>query len=68
MPNQPGFTHFHWLGQPEHAGGLVTGQTYDGYLLKLTATEAFFFDHHGGFEVTPGIDYETHANVVTDCE
>ena len=68
MPNQPGYTHFHWLGQPEHPGGLTEGDTYDGYILKLTATKTFFFKHHGGFLVTPGIDYETHANVVTECD
>jgi hypothetical protein len=67
IPASAGFSHFHWLGQPEHAGGLVVGQTYDGYLLKLTALETFFFEHHGGFLVTPGVDDETHANIVTDC-
>ncbi len=68
MPNQQGYTHFHWLGAPEHAGGIGLGETYEGYLLKLTAHETFFFKHHGGFLVTPGIDYETHANVVTECD
>lgn len=67
IPIQPGYTHFHWLGQPEHPGGLTVGQTYDGFLLRLTALETFFFDHHGGFLVVPDVDYESHANVVTDC-
>jgi hypothetical protein len=67
LPRQPGYTHFHWLGTPEHAHGLVAGQWYDGYLLKLTARETFFFKHHGGFDVDPGIDYLTHANIVTPC-
>jgi hypothetical protein len=68
VPREKGFTHFHWLGQPEHAGDLTVGKEYDGYLLKLVAKERFFFDHHGGFFVNPGIDYETHANIVTDCD
>lgn len=67
IPRAPGYSHFHWEGMPEHAGGLVEGAAYDGYLLKLTAIDRFFFEHHGGFLVTPGIDTETHANVVTDC-
>lgn len=68
IPPQQGYSHFHWLGAPEHAGDLEIGAVYDGYLLKLTARDEFFFEHHGGFLVTPGIDTETHANVVTDCE
>jgi hypothetical protein len=67
IPRARGYSHFHWEGLPEHAGDLVEGATYDGYLLKLTAIDRFFFEHHGGFFVTPGIDTETHANVVTDC-
>ena len=67
LPKRPGYSHFHWLGGPEHAGDLVVGDVYDGYLLLLTATETFFFDHHGGFLVTPGLDEVTHANIVTDC-
>lgn len=79
LPPQPGYSHFHWLGKPEHpggshegmsdhTGGLQEGQTYDGYLLKLTARDTFFFEHHGGFLVTPGIDEWTHANVVTELD
>ncbi len=64
LPRQPGYTHFHWLDAAEHAGGLMVGDVYNGYLLKLTARDAFFFDHHGGFFVDPGIDYQTHQNVV----
>ena len=63
MPRSPGYTHFHWYGLPLHAGDLKIGDVYDGYLLKLTAVDRFWFDHHGGFLVTPGIDTETHANV-----
>jgi hypothetical protein len=71
FPAQPGYTHFHWLNASAHASGLTVGEIYDGYLLKLTARDTFFFKHHDGFLVTPGIDYETHANIVTsvtDCE
>lgn len=64
MPKTPGYSHFHWEGAPEHAGGLIIDQSYDGYLLKLTAIDQFFFTHHGGFLVTPGIDTETHTNIV----
>lgn len=66
MPRSPGYSHFHWEGAPEHAGGLVAGDSYDGYLLKLTAVDQFFFKHHGGFLVTPGIDTETHNNIIID--
>jgi len=67
LPAQPGFSHFHWIGAPAHAGAIEIGDVYDGYLLKLTAIDTFFFAHHGGFLVTPGIDTQTHANIVTDC-
>ena len=79
LPKQPGYVHFHWLNGPAHPdgsshdagttheGGLESGETYDGYLLKLTAVDRFFFKHHGGFLVEPGIDYETHANIEVDC-
>lgn len=68
IPRQPGYTHFHWLGLPEHAGGFEPGDIARGWLLRLTAIDSFFFEHHGGFAITPGIDYQSHANVVTDCE
>ena len=67
LPQQPGYSHFHWFGTPEHAGNLVVGDKYDGMLLKLTAVDTFIFQHHGGFEVTPGIDTATHANIVAGC-
>mgnify|MGYP003702812913 CR=1 FL=1 len=67
IPQSPGYSHFHWLGPPEHAGDLKDGDIRDGYLLKLTAVDKFWFDHHGGFLVTPGIDTETHANVESPC-
>ena len=68
LPRQPGYSHFHWTGTPDHPGGLQEGQTYDGYLLKLTARDTFFFEHHGGFLVTPGIDQATHANIMTELD
>ena len=61
MPRQPGYTHFHWIAEDNEE--LIVGEIYDGYLLKLTAREKFFFEHHGTFLVEPGIDYETHFNV-----
>jgi hypothetical protein len=63
-----GYSHFHWLGDPFDDMGLSIGQTYSGYLLKLTARRTFYFRHHPGdmpVLVTPGIDTSTHANVTT---
>jgi len=68
MPSQRGFTHFHWINETLHHDGLTVGDSYDGYLLKLTAVDTFVFDHHGEFLVEPGIDFETHANVFATCE
>jgi len=67
MPRQPGHTHFHWLGSPEHAGNLSAGEVREGYILKLTARDHFYFKHHGGFDITPGIDYQSHTNIVPSC-
>jgi hypothetical protein len=64
----PDYSHFHWEGAPEHAGMLTVGNIYDGYLLKLTAVEHFFFKHHGGLLVRQGIDTQTHANVRVGCD
>lgn len=66
IPNQQGYSHFHWLGQPDHAHTLMIGEEYDGLLLKLTARETFYFLHHGGFLVTPGLDTLTHSNIVIE--
>lgn len=68
MPRQPGYTHFHWTGEPASAMDLATRVPMDGWLLRLTAVDAFFFTHHGGLAITPGIDYESHANVTTECD
>jgi hypothetical protein len=68
VPTTPGFTHFHWLDAAEHPEGLTVGASYEGYLLKLTARDAFRFAHHAGsVAVVPGIDYYSHANVVVGC-
>ena len=68
LPTEPGYSHFHWLDESAHPEGLTVGEVYDGYLLKLNAIDTFFFDHHGGFLVKPGIDQITHANIETeDC-
>lgn len=61
-----GYSHFHWLNESEHADGLTVGRIYQGYLLKLTAIDSFFFAHHGGFPITPGIETASHANLI-DC-
>lgn len=67
MPQAPGYSHFHWLGDPDHAHGFEIGDVADGWILRLIAVDSFLFDHHGGFAVTPGIDFESHANIVADC-
>lgn len=67
LPREKGFSHFHWLGMPMMADGLKVGQTYGGYLLKLTAIDSFYFTMAGGFIVTPGIDDYSHLNIVTSC-
>lgn len=43
LPREQGFSHFHWLGNPQCGMDLVVGQTYTGFLLKLTAIDTFFF-------------------------
>ena len=65
---KPGYTHFHWLGNPDMAMNLVIGQEYEGYLMKLTALNTFYFGHHGSLSlVTPGLDTNSHLNVITQC-
>jgi hypothetical protein len=60
-------THFQWEGPPAHAHDIAIGTTSEGWL-GLTAVDSFFFKHHGGFAITPGIDSESHANTITDCD
>ena len=62
-----GYSHFHWLNGSDHAGGLIVGEEYDGYLLRLTAIDSFWFAHHGGFAISPGIERESHANLIDEC-
>ncbi len=61
-----GFSHFHWLGDPMMDMDLLVGQTYSGYLLKLTARATFYFRHHADhlILVIPGVDTTSHANVM----
>jgi len=67
LAKRPGYSHFHWLGAPEHAGELDIGQEFQGYLLQLRAIDTFYFMEHGGSLVTPGIDTTSHYNITTDC-
>ena len=63
IPRSKGYTHFHWKG----AVTLVPGEPYDGYLLKLTAIDSFYFEHgSSSTAVTPGIDYISHENIEID--
>ena len=43
IPTEPGYSHFHWIGGPEKAGGLVVGDPYEGYLMKRVAPAPFFW-------------------------
>lgn len=63
---QPGsFSHFHWIGDPQGAGGLVEGEKFDGYILELQAVDEFYFRHNNeDLLVMPGIDISTHVNIV----
>lgn len=61
-----GYSHFHWLGQPEMGMDLVAGQIYEGYLMKMIALETFYFRHHDTLTlVTPGLDVSSHANILS---
>ena len=68
IPQPQGYTHFHWTGDIERSD-LVLGDGYDGYLLKLTAIDSFYFLHgSSSTAVTPGIDYISHENIeIDDC-
>ena len=56
MPNQPGYTHFHWERATEGScSGLGKDcPAYEGYLIKLTARETFRFVHAGQGEIGGG--------------
>lgn len=69
IPKSPGFTHFHWVG-PQTEADLAVGETYEGFLLKLTARTTFYFRHEENGNpvlVTPGIDYASHQNIKVGC-
>ena len=65
LPQPDAYSHFHWTGWPDMAGMLTPGERRTGYFLRLVAKDTFAFDH--GMEVIPvfpGIDNNTHLNVV----
>jgi len=46
LPQEPGYFHFHWIGDPHSPGGpngLVIGNEYEGYLMKRIAKTSFFW-------------------------
>jgi len=67
IPNPGAYTHFHWLGWPEHAQDLLpTGDLVDGYFLQLTAKDTFTFKHgNEKILVRNGVDNATHINIVS---
>ena len=75
LPKEKGYSHFHWLGEPwspngqghDGVGGLVVGDTYEGYLMKRTAVETFWWtgsekSSNPGHLVVKGLD--PHSNIV----
>lgn len=66
IPQPGGYSHFHWLGNPDESMGLVEEMVYEGYFLELTAKDTFAFKH-GNEEivVTAGLDLATHLNIVS---
>ena len=63
IPRSKGYTHFHWEGP----GPLMPGETYNGYLLKSTAIDSFYFSHGSSSTIViPGIDYISHENIEID--
>jgi len=77
LPKSPGYNHFHWVGSPMKPCGLIlddgeTSVLYNGYLLKRTAVQQFYWlggsgnDDHNGRLVNPGID--PHSNIVTSWD
>jgi hypothetical protein len=66
VPAGRGYSHFHWLGDPMMDMGLVVGQKYPGYLIRLTAVSTFYFRHHNALTlVRPGVDTVSHFNIST---
>ncbi len=62
FPREPGYVHFHWVGGPLKSEDI--GKTFQGFFLKHTARETFFFPPHEAL-VTPGIDENFAPNIVT---
>jgi hypothetical protein len=60
----PGYSHFHWIGDPMMGMDLVAGQVVTGYLMRMVAQTTFYFRHHDTLTlVTPGVDTVSHANI-----
>jgi len=43
LPDEPGYSHFQWVGPPKTPHELVVGTEYSGYLLKRVAPLPFFW-------------------------
>ena len=43
LPQEPGYTHFHWLETPPKPHGLNTETVYEGYLMKRMAARTFYW-------------------------
>jgi len=43
LPVEPGYTHFHWVGDPHSPQDLVIGQDYPGILMKRLAVSTFYW-------------------------
>ena len=44
LPQEKGYTHFHWTGAPQKPHDLEVGEVYDdGYLMKRVAPASFFW-------------------------
>jgi hypothetical protein len=67
LPTPGAYTHFHWLGWPEHAHELLpTGEPMPGYFIQLIAKDTFLFKHgNDQVLVTNGSDNATHINIVS---
>ena len=67
IPMPGGYTHFHWLGMPEHAKDISYGDDpVAGYFLQLTAKDTFIFKHGGEkILVVNGMDNSTHINIIS---
>lgn len=56
-----------WAGVDVHVGGGAENLVCPGWLLEITAIREFAFQHGGEkIAVSPGIDNNTHLNIVTN--